>query len=69
MSGVFPWHCGGGKTFLPVEAAHASYDELWSSFCVKDDESDIYLVHGKKAILKFNADHTNAKAGVLVSEE
>lgn len=59
----------GDESEQAVEAAHASYDELWRSFCVKDDESDIYLVNGKKAILKFNADHTNAEPSVLVSEE
>ena len=63
------WRALGEESEQAVEAAHASYDELWSSFCVKDDESDIYLVHGKKAILKFKADHNNAKPGVLVSEE
>ena len=59
----------GEESEQAVEAAHATFDELWDSFCVKDVESDIYIVHGKKAILKFNADHTNAKSGVLVSEE
>ena len=44
-----------------VEAVHASFDALWHSFTVKDDESDIFLINGRKAILKFNADQTNSK--------
>ena len=34
-----------------------------------DDSSEAYLVNGKKAILKFNADHTNARKNMLNSEE
>ena len=34
-----------------VEAVHASFDALWHSFTVKDDESDILLINGRKAIL------------------
>ena len=44
-----------------VEASHASFDELWGSFRVNDDSSEAYLVNGKKAILKFNVDHSNAE--------
>ena len=52
-----------------VEASHASFDELWGSFRVNDDNSEAYLVNGKKAILKFNADHTNADKNMLIPEE
>ena len=51
-----------------VEAAHAIFAALWVSFCVKDDESAVYLVNGLKAILKFNADNTNAKMGLIIEE-
>ena len=44
-----------------VEAIHATFATLWQSFLVKDDDSDVYLVNGLKAILKFNADQTNSQ--------
>lgn len=44
-----------------VEAVHSIFDELWDSFLVKDDESQVYLVNGLRAILKLNADQTNSK--------
>ena len=58
----------GEESEQAVEAAHASFDELWGSFSVNDDRSEAYLVNGKKAILKFNTDHTNAKQN-MISEE
>ena len=42
-----------------VEAVHASFYALWHSFIVKDDESDIFLKNGKKAILKGYGTQTN----------
>ena len=59
----------GEESKQAVEASHASFDELWGSFRVNDDSSEAYLVNGKKAILKFNADHTNARKNIMISEE
>ena len=59
----------GQESEQAVEAVHAIFDALWDSFIVTDDESLIFLVNGLKAILKFNADQTNAIHVSLVAEE
>ena len=51
----------GEESEQAVEAIHATFATLWQSFLVKDDDSDVYLVNGLKAILKFNADQTNSQ--------
>ena len=60
----------GDESEQAVEALHSIFDALWDSFLVKDDTSDIYLVHGLKATLKFNADQTNSVYDTnILSEE
>ena len=60
----------GEESEQAVEAAHATFDTLWESFIVKDEASDIFLTNGRKALLKFNSDQTNASVpNVLVAEE
>ena len=52
-----------------VEAVHSTFDQLWGSFRVKDDQSEVYLRNCLKATLKFNADQTNAVYDCYQSEE
>ena len=60
----------GEESEQAVEAVHATFADLWWHFLVKDDKSEIYLVNGLKAILKFNADQTNSVFDLsLASEE
>ena len=60
----------GEESEQAVEAVHATFADLWGHFLVKDDKSEIYLVNGLKAILKFNADQTNSVFDLsLASEE
>ena len=60
----------GQESEQAVEAAHASFDTLWESFIVKDEASDMFLINGCKALLKFNSDQTNASVvTLLVAEE
>ena len=60
----------GDESEQAVEALHSIFDALWDSFLVKDDKSDIYIVHGLKATLKFNADQTNSVYDTsILSEE
>ena len=64
------WRALGDESEQAVEALHSIFDALWDSFLVKDDESDIYIVHGLKANLKFNSDQTNSVYDTsILSEE